>query len=166
NRTVEQGTFENGHPWRTALNANARAELIHVTIAGNEGWGLTNLAHLLLRNSIIAGNYSTEFEVVRNCSNEPGVLSYQARGLLLGADAGNCVADQQIADDLTFTHHLFQVQTNNGSQVHPLRRTSAAIDTGVGSCASHDQRGLNRPRDGNGDGVANCDLGAFERAYP
>src|SRR5690606_24607570 len=42
NRTIERGTFENGHPWRTALNANTRAELIHVTIAGNEGWGLTN----------------------------------------------------------------------------------------------------------------------------
>ncbi|PTU75746.1 CSLREA domain-containing protein [Pseudomonas mangrovi] len=166
NFSVEQSAFENGHPWLPELSAKAQARLYHVTIAGNEGRGISNRGDLLLRNSIIAGNRASEFEEVRNCINRPGAIGYQARGLLLGSDAGGCVADTIIADDTTFTHHLFLLQENNGSQVHPLRRNSAAIDAGVGGCASHDQRGLDRLRDGNGDGIVNCDLGAFERAYP
>lgn len=166
NRSIERGIFENGHPWLVSLTAQSRAELIHVTIAGNDGWGLTNRGELLLRNSIVAGNRSTEFDEVRNCRSEPDAVGFQPRGLLLGTDAGNCIAEIYIADDTTFSRHLFPLQENNGSLVHPLRRTSAAIDAGVGNCAGHDQRGLDRQRDGNGDGIVNCDLGAFERAYP
>lgn len=166
NRSIEQGAFENGHPWLSQLTAQSRAELIHVTIAGNDGWGLTNRGYVLLRNSIIAGNRSSEFEGVRNCRNQPDAVGFRARGLLLGTDGGDCTAETLIDDGATFTHHLFPLQENNGSWVHPLRRTSAAIDAGVGNCSSHDQRGLDRQRDGNGDGIINCDLGAFERAYP
>lgn len=166
NRSIERGAFENGHPWLTELSAQSHAELVHVTIAGNDGWGLTNRGDLLLRNSLIAGNRSSEFEDVRNCRNQPGAVDLRARGLLLGTDTGNCIAQTYIADETTFTRHLFPLQDNNGTLVHPLRRTSAAIDAGVGNCASHDQRGLDRPRDGDGDGLVNCDLGAFERAYP
>ena len=40
---------------------------------------------------------------------------------------------------------------------------SVAIDTGlVVPCPETDQRGLVRPRDGNGDGESRCDRGAFE----
>lgn len=166
NQSDERAAFDNGHPWDQQLSMNARAELIHVTIAGNNGWGVNNRGTLVLRNSIVSGNYSNEFMALRNCQNLPGAVDFQARGLLLGTDGGNCIADSYIDDATTFTHHLFPVQDNNGHPVHPLRRTSAAIDAGVGNCASHDQRGLDRPRDGNGDGLANCDLGAFERAYP
>ena len=166
NQATERAVFENGHVWNGGLSGQSRAELVHVTIADNDGWGISNRGDILLRNSIIAGNRSSEFDDVRNCINRPGAIGYQARGLLLGTDAGGCVADTVIADDTTFTHHLFALQENNGSQVHPLRRNSAAIDAGVGGCASHDQRGLDRLRDGNGDGIVNCDLGAFERAYP
>lgn len=166
NRSIERGAFENGHPWRLPLSLQSRAELVHVTIAGNEGWGLTNRGVVLIRNSLIAGNRSSEFDAVRNCQNLPGAVDFQARGLLLGTDGSTCTAEIYVADDTTFTHHLFPLQENNGSWVHPLRRTSAALDAGVGTCARHDQRGLDRPRDGNGDGLSNCDLGAFERAYP
>jgi hypothetical protein len=43
-----------------------------------------------------------------------------------------------------------------------LRAGGLAIDASIGSCASHDQLARPRPNDGNGDGVANCDLGAYE----
>ena len=52
-----------------------------------------------------------------------------------------------------------------GSTVlYPLQKGSPAIDAGpLGTClAPTDQRRILRPRDGNGDGLYACDLGAFE----
>lgn len=165
NLSVEQSTFENGHPWLPELNAKAQAWLYHVTIAGNDGRGMSNRGDLVLRNSIIAGNRSSEFGEVRNCTFHPG-SGVVVIGLLRGSDGGNCFGDFEIPDEATFTRHLFPLQEVNGVWLHPLRRNSAALDAGIGSCTRQDQRGLARPRDGNGDGVAICDLGAFERAYP
>lgn len=47
---------------------------------------------------------------------------------------------------------------------HPLQAGSPAIDQAQGlACPGVDQRGGQRPKDGNGDGAAYCDLGAHER---
>jgi len=43
-----------------------------------------------------------------------------------------------------------------------LASNSPAIDAGAG-CPSRDQRGQSRPKDGDGDGVKTCDIGAYER---
>jgi hypothetical protein len=54
---------------------------------------------------------------------------------------------------------------NNGGPTwtHALLPGSPAIDAGSGvHCQAFDQRGYDRPVDGNGDGVAGCDIGAFE----
>ena len=57
---------------------------------------------------------------------------------------------------------------NNGgpTQTHALTLTvSPAIDAGDNAgCPPIDQRGFPRPRDGNGDGNAVCDMGAYEEA--
>jgi hypothetical protein len=46
---------------------------------------------------------------------------------------------------------------------HPLLPGSPVIDLADGAvCTGLDQRGASRPQDGNGDGVARCDLGAHE----
>lgn len=157
--------LDNGAPYDGGP-ATPQARLVHVTIAANQGYGLVNRGELVLRNSIIAGNRKRDLDEPGNCQNSGANAGYNARGLLLGIDGGNCGAEHMIVDANTFSRHLFPLAYNNQTQVHALRRTSAAIDAGVGSCASHDQRRLDRPRDGNGDGIANCDLGAFERAYP
>ncbi|MEM7139927.1 MAG: choice-of-anchor Q domain-containing protein [Actinomycetota bacterium] len=39
---------------------------------------------------------------------------------------------------------------------------SPAIDAATGTCPATDQRGETRPRDGDGDGAATCDIGAVE----
>ena len=49
--------------------------------------GLTNRGDVLLRNSLIAGNRSSEFEDVRNCRNQPGAVDLRVRGLLLARTA-------------------------------------------------------------------------------
>jgi hypothetical protein len=46
--------------------------------------------------------------------------------------------------------------------MHPLLLGSPAIDAGPPTCLSPDQRHLQRPKDGNGDGSATCDIGAYE----
>ncbi len=46
---------------------------------------------------------------------------------------------------------------------HALWADSPAIDSAdPASCPADDQRGTARPQDGDGDGTANCDVGAFE----
>ena len=62
---------------------------------------------------------------------------------------------------------------NNGgpTQTRALLRGSPAIDawnpappgSGGAACEARDQRGVDRPQDGYGYGVATCDIGAFER---
>jgi CSLREA domain-containing protein len=51
-----------------------------------------------------------------------------------------------------------------GDGTLPLRRSSPAIDHGANlGCPTTDERGTARPQDGNRDGVAVCDIGAYER---
>jgi predicted outer membrane repeat protein len=47
---------------------------------------------------------------------------------------------------------------------HPLQAGSPALEAAQNlACPGVDQRGTQRPKDGNGDGVAHCDLGSHER---
>jgi hypothetical protein len=80
---------------------------------------------------------------------------------LSGDGSGNLTA----AGDLPNTDPLLGPLADNGGPTwtHALLPGSPAIDAGGGSAApATDQRGLPRPRDGNGDGGAVVDIGAFE----
>ena len=58
---------------------------------------------------------------------------------------------------------LLPLAYNGGSTpTHALAPGSPAIDAGGLVCPETDQRGVGRPADGDGDGIALCDIGSFE----
>jgi len=162
--TEVNGVISNGLAGFLPTGADAQMKLINVTLTDNGGLGLSNLGHLVIRNSLIAGNQLADSPA--NCDHDG--TSYYALGLLLGTDTGACTADVMINDAITFSKVIYPNLADNGgdTQTHALRKGSPAVDAGLGSCTQHDQRGLSRPRDGDGDGLAVCDLGAYERSRP
>ena len=154
----------------------SKATLINVTVANNalHSWGteaLMNWGDLRIRNSLIVGSYfwddDERLQQPYNCRNFGTHFSYQAIGLLTNDTPSNCSADLFVPDAQTLTQVLFPLtQLPDQTWVHALRPGSPAVDTGVGACIKEDQRLVPRPQDGNGDGVAVCDLGAYELGQP
>ncbi|WP_022975694.1 CSLREA domain-containing protein [Nevskia ramosa] len=166
------GAIENG---RSLEGATALARLVNVTIAGNPATGLINRGRISITNSIIAGNGLRFMEPEsngddqrdQNCLNEGAGAQFSQAGLLRGTDTGNCATTLLVLNSDSFVTVLHPLALNNWqSPTFALRKGSVAIDAAVGACPSSDQRRVIRPRDGNGDGIAACDLGSYERTQP
>jgi hypothetical protein len=56
----------------------------------------------------------------------------------------------------------FLADNSGPTLTRALMPGSIALDAGAATCPATDQRGLSRPEDGDGDGTAACDPGAFE----
>lgn len=76
-----------------------------------------------------------------------------------GTDGGGNLDEHPWYDDLG--------DRGGPTETIAIRPTSAALDSADDSeCPPTDQRGVSRPQDGTGDGVAHCDMGAFEVVLP
>jgi hypothetical protein len=112
---------------------------------------------LKLGNSILANSISQTgggFECARDPQLSSNPVWPTAPNLI---EDGSCQVTAAISGD-----PMLGAETGQPGSF-PLLPGSPAIDAGANfQCAGVDQRGATRPKDGNGDDVATCDLGAHE----
>lgn len=109
-------------------------------------------------NTIIWGNTAPIGAQLHNHSN------FAAATIDHSVIEGGCPLNSQ-CNDLIVADPLLGTTGYHGgpTQTAPLMMGSSAIDVADNnSCAATDQRGLDRPADGDGDGFSDCDIGAFE----
>jgi len=148
------------------IDQGATTELTNVTISKNiaragvpgnvvpiPGGGIYLAGDLAMLNTIVAGNAGTD------CVGVAASLGHN----LAGDDS--CALSG--VNDLNNIDPMLGPLGNYGglTLLHPLSMLSPAVDSGDDIlCPATDQRGVSRPRDGNNDGTAGCDRGAFERS--
>ncbi len=136
-------------------NATLNANSVSSSMSASGG-GISNGGLLSLMNSIIANSTGGD------CASGP-----------ISPNINNLIEDGSCGPTLTGDPLLGPLQDNGGPTLtHALTAPSPAVDAGDDTiCAAPpinnlDQRGVIRPYDGNGDGVAVCDIGAFEYDGP
>jgi predicted outer membrane repeat protein len=146
------GMLSTGSDTTSILNSTIYANIVP---SGSTSGGLVAYNAVTIKNTIIAGNDNDE------CLNSSGT-AITSNGNNISGDATcgfSAGGDQPNTDPL-----LGPLADNGGfSKTHAPLNFSPAIDTGTNTgCPAVDQRYVNRPIDGDLNGTATCDVGAYE----
>jgi hypothetical protein len=112
-------------------------------------------------NSILWANTGSEGSQIYNFNSADGVMVNDS---IL---EGGCAQDITCFAVFDLNPWLGPLANYGGfSQTLPLQANSPAIDSANNTnCPVTDQRGMPRPADGDGDGVSDCDMGAYEYVF-
>jgi CSLREA domain-containing protein len=158
--TAHTGSSQNGYVGGGIVNAGGSTtfNLRQSTFSGNRSDGATTNTLALLGAGGAFKVANTLFDA-DTCSSTVTSLGGNLEG------PGTSCGLSQVSDQSGVVARGVGLLADNGGQTMTLalEPTSPAVDRGDnGLCEAVDQRGVARPIDGNGDGTATCDVGAFE----
>jgi len=156
---VENSTFSGAQGVALFIQYGT-AQFNNVTISQNlTGVVSTDYSVVNFRNSVVANNSG------QDCSG-----SFNSEGYNLIGNTTGCTLTGLQTGDILNQAPLLEATPTGDIPAFALLPNSPAIDAGDPSACVNpnngllltDQRGLSRAVDGNGDGVARCDIGAYE----
>ncbi len=152
--SVVNSTFsENAANQGGAINTHCNGEVTHVTFSNNTAAEAGSSVFVTDGCTLLATH--TIFQAAGTVENCTGVVNTSGENLQM--------PDASCGSSLNVDALLIPLGDNGGpTHTHALRPDSPAIDAVETCIVEEDQRHFSRPADGDGDGIALCDSGAYE----